>query len=250
MKNSGENVFDPIPVGPAENGLVVSFLDAHDFAPGSRRGFILDLRKFARWFSMANREPFVVGRVTMRDVMDYREHLRRERGQAVATVNRSLVFLRRFFGWLAEQGQIAANPAKKVNELRRVQLAPKGLDRSQVRRFLREIDLRRDLRAAAIFSLFLWTGCRVSDLVNLELRDLMFAERSGSVVFRFGKGNKQRSVPLPLAARRALQRSSFANEHVERQRRSRAMRQMERHPRRQIAPALIPAHLQSSVSCR
>jgi site-specific recombinase XerD len=31
------------------------------------------------------------------------------------------------------------------------------------------------------------------------------SERSGTVVFRFGKGNKQRSVPLPLPARRALQ---------------------------------------------
>jgi site-specific recombinase XerD len=28
---------------------------------------------------------------------------------------------------------------------------------------------------------------------------------TGSVVFRYGKGNKQRSVPLPLPARRALQ---------------------------------------------
>ena len=33
----------------------------------------------------------------------------------------------------------------------------------------------------------------------------MLSERTGTVVFRFGKGNKQRSVPLPLPARRALQ---------------------------------------------
>ena len=46
---------------------------------------------------------------------------------------------------------------------------------------------------------------RVSDLVALELHDLMLGERSGSVVFRLGKGNKQRSVPLPLQARRALE---------------------------------------------
>ena len=61
------------------------------------------------------------------------------------------------------------------------------------------------MRAGAIFSLFLYTGCRVSDLVALELHDLMIGERSGSVVFRLGKGNKQRSVPLPLPARRSLQ---------------------------------------------
>ncbi len=53
--------------------------------------------------------------------------------------------------------------------------------------------------------MFLYTGCRVSDAVSLEIHDLMLSERSGSVVFRLGKGNKQRSVPLPLAVRRALQ---------------------------------------------
>ena len=63
----------------------------------------------------------------------------------------------------------------------------------------------QDVRAGAIFSLFLYTGCRVSDLVALELHDLMLSERSGTVVFRLGKGNKQRSVPLPLPARRALE---------------------------------------------
>ena len=33
----------------------------------------------------------------------------------------------------------------------------------------------------------------------------MLSDRSGTAVFRFAKGNKQRSVPLPLPARRALQ---------------------------------------------
>lgn len=82
---------------------------------------------------------------------------------------------------------------------------PKGLDDSQVRRLLREIELRQDNRANAIFHLLLYTGCRVGDLVNLELHDLMLSDRSGSVVFRHGKGNKQRSVPLPLTARRAVE---------------------------------------------
>ncbi len=163
------------------------------------------MRSFARWFAQANKEPFRVGRVTTRDVADFKDHLRREKGRAVATVNRRLVTLRRWLGWMADQGHIASNPAKKVKELRRQALAPKGLERSQVRRLLREVELRQDIRAAAIFSLMLYTGCRVSDLVNLEQHDLLLGERSGTVVFRFGKGNKQRSVPLPLPARRALQ---------------------------------------------
>jgi integrase/recombinase XerC len=205
VKNSAEKVFDGIPVGLEEASLFSRYLDAHDFTPGSRKGFCLDVRSFARWFSQANKEPFRVGRVTTRDVTDFKDHLRREKGRAVATVNRALVTLRRWLGWLADQDRIPTNPAKKVKELRRQALSPKGLDRSQVRRLLREVELRQDIRAAAIFSLMLYTGCRVSDVASLEMTDLLLGERSGTVVFRFGKGGKQRSVPLPLPARRALQ---------------------------------------------
>jgi len=202
--NSGDNVFGSVPVGAEEPALFTHFLDAHDFSANSRRAFVQDVRKFAAWFSGANREPFRISRVTVRDITDFRDDLRRNQGQAVATINRCLVTVRRFFAWLVEQGHITSNPAKPVKELRRVQLAPKGLDRCQVRRLLREIELRQDIRAGAIFSLLLYTGCRCSDLIHLELTDLILGERGGSVVFRLGKGNKQRSVPLPLPARRAL----------------------------------------------
>lgn len=203
-RDRGDNVFDGIPVGKDEPSLVGRFLAAHDFAPHTRRAVVNDLRKFARWFTTANGERFVVSRVTTRDLTDFKDHLRRGQGQAIATVNRALVMLRRFFGWLAEQGHVRANPAKPVKELRRQALAPKGLERAQVRRLLREVELRQDVRADAVFHVLLYTGCRVSDLVNIELDDLLLGERSGSATFRHGKGGKQRTVPLPLPARRAL----------------------------------------------
>lgn len=204
-QNSGDNVFSGLRVGPGEAGLFIRFIDSHDFAPNTRRAMVNDAKKFVRWFTQANKEAFLAGRVTTRDVADFKDHLRRDQQQAVASVNRAIVVLRRYFGWLVDQGIVPTNPAKPVKELRRQQLAPKGLDRADVRRLLREIELRQDVRASAIFSLFLYTGCRISDLVNLELGDLLISDRSGSVVFRHGKGGKQRTVPLPLPARRALQ---------------------------------------------
>ena len=205
MNNSGDNVFDGIPVAKDEVALFGQYLAAHDFAPNTRRAICQDVKKFALWFSAANREPFTASRITVRDLTDFKDWLRRDQRQAVATVNRCLVTLRRYLGWLTDQGQIEANLARAVKELKRQQLAPMGLDRSQVRRLLRELELRQDTRANAIFHLFLYTGCRVSDLVNLEIADLILNDRSGTVVFRFGKGNKQRSVPLPLPARRAIE---------------------------------------------
>lgn len=78
-------------------------------------------------------------------------HLHRDERQATATVNRCLVSVRWFFGWLMEEGAIPTNPARKVKQLRRQALAPKGLDRAVVRRLLRELELRQDVRANAIF---------------------------------------------------------------------------------------------------
>ena len=181
MKNWSDNVFGPIAVGPGEAALVQGYLGDQDFAANTRRAVVQDLRKFAGWFSAANAEPFCIGRVTTRDVTDFKDGLRRQQGQAVATINRALVTLRRFFGWLVDHGHAQANPVKPVKELRKQQLAPKGMERSNVRRLLREIELRQDVRANAIFHLFLYTGCRMSDVVALELHDLMISERSGSV---------------------------------------------------------------------
>jgi len=204
-QNSPDNVFQELPVGEKEANLLATYLDQHDFSIHTRRAIRNDLRKFVRWFTEANRESFTLKRVTLRDVTDFRTFLHRDKRQAVASVNRALVSIRRFFDWLVQRGEITTNPAKSVKELRRQPLAPKGLDRADVRRLLREVELREDVRASAIFSLLLYTGCRVSDLVNLELSDLLMTDRSGSVVFRHGKGNKQRTVPLLLIARRAVQ---------------------------------------------
>jgi site-specific recombinase XerD len=60
------------------------------------------------------------------------------------------------------------------------------------------------VRAGAIFSVLLYTGARVSDLAGLDVHDVVLSERTGALVFQHGKGGKQRTVPLPLPARRSL----------------------------------------------
>jgi integrase/recombinase XerC len=205
VKNSGDSVFEGVPVGGEEAAALTDFLDGNDFSTNTRRAFKQDLAKFARWFTGANNEPLRFARITTADVSGFRDHLRHDLEQATATVNRALVTVRRFLAWLVERGDLTNNPATKVKELRRQRLAPKGLERAQVRRLLREVELRGDIRAGAIFGICLYTGCRVGDLVALELNDLHMGERSGSVVFKHGKGGKQRTAPLPLPARRAVQ---------------------------------------------
>ena len=132
----------------------------------------------------------MVGRVTTRDVADFKSHLRRDLGQAVATVNRALVTLRRFFGWLVDQGQrCLPTPQSRLRNFKRQQLAPKGMERKDVRRLLREVELTaRRASQCHLSVMFLYTGCRCGDVVDLELDALRLGERSGT--FRFGKGEQ------------------------------------------------------------
>jgi len=119
-------------------------------------------------------------------------------------VNRALVSIRRFLAYLVQQNMLSANPATAVKELRRTPTAPKGLTTAQVRRIMREIEIRQDRRAGGLVGLMVHAGLRVSDVVGLELSDALINHRSGSVVCRHGKGNKQRTVPLSREARRLL----------------------------------------------
>lgn len=183
---------------------VDAFLSAHDFSPSTVRAVKYDLSKFVQWFESANGEKFDPTRVTVRDVADFRSHLSQVKLEATATVNRALVSLRRFLGHLVALGDIPGNPAASVKELRRMPLAPKGLTPAQVRKVMREVEIRQDRRAEAILSIMLFGGLRVSDVVGLRLSDLEVGQRSGQVVCRFGKGNKTRIVPLGLDARRTL----------------------------------------------
>ena len=204
-QNHEHNVFSGISVRPDQEGLFSEFLKRLDLSIHTIAALTLDIRKFAKWFTTANNEPWDVERITVRDIVDFRECLRREKQQAASTINRNLASVRKYFKWLIGNGHIDHNPTTSVKELRRQQLAPQGLNRAEVRKLMREVELRGDIRSKAIFSVILYTGARLSDVVCLELSDLMIAERSGHVLYRFGKGSKQRTAPLPLEARKSLQ---------------------------------------------
>ena len=155
--------------------LVDDFLAAHDYSLHTDKAIRSDLSKFTRWFVSANDERFDPARVTVRDVADFRQHLSRVRLQSVATVNRALVSVRRFLGHLVQSGALPENPAASVRELRKVATMPKGLATGEVRKILREIELRQDRRAGGIIGLMLFGGLRVSDVVGLHLGDICVA---------------------------------------------------------------------------
>ncbi len=129
-------------------------------------------------------------------------------GQARTTLQRRSAAVRVFFAWAAETGRIAGNPAAALKSPRTVRALPPTLERSDAAAMLdeaiataRETDGPVAIRDVALLELLYATGIRVSELCGLDLSDIDHDRR---VIRVFGKGRKERSVPVGTPALRAV----------------------------------------------
>jgi len=196
---------------PGEAARVRRFLGglrAQGRRPATVGAYESDWRKLARWSRVVNGEPFDLSRMVGREAAEFRSHCLRL-GQAPATVNRALIFLAEYARWAAEAGEVMPLLAEEVRKVPRVPqqpLAPRGLARQELRRFLKEVDLRAGARDRALIYLLLYTGLRLGEAARLRVEDITLSPRRGSVRVRseWAKGGKERVVPIPAAARRIL----------------------------------------------
>jgi integrase/recombinase XerD len=128
-----------------------------------------------------------------------------EQGLAPKSVTRHVASLKVFFRYLQLEGVLAENQAELLGSQKLWQRVPQVLSAEQVDQLL-AAPKRSDglwLRDRALLELLYATGCRVSELANLRLRDVHLAERY--CICR-GKGDKQRMVPLGVRAVEAVER--------------------------------------------
>jgi integrase/recombinase XerC len=178
-------------------------LAREDLAALTRRGYESDVIDFLRWYGAAALE-----RLSVVDLMHYRQHLSRERHAKPATINRKLEALRRFTRWAHAHGKLAAPLGAEVKLSRPARgRCPKGLSAAEVQALLRVAGQSgRSLarRNYALAQVMLQAGLRVGEVAALTIADLELHDRSGQVRIH-GKGAKERVVPLNTTARRALQ---------------------------------------------
>jgi len=153
---------------------------------------------------------FLVGRgvavtdVTEPVVEDYVAFLRAAR-RAPSSVARALVAVRSLHRFLEDEGEVAGNPAEEVGRPRVPAGLPKALSEVEVLSLLGAVagDDAPARRDRAILEVLYACGLRVSELVGLSLADLDIDADSG-VLRAFGKGSKERMVPVGRVAREAL----------------------------------------------
>ncbi|MCL2678704.1 MAG: site-specific tyrosine recombinase XerD [Dehalococcoidia bacterium] len=125
----------------------------------------------------------------------------KERGYAVTTVARKVAAAKSFFSFLVSEGKITADPMENISSPKVGKALPDTLTVTQVRQLIEQpskSDSPEAHRDRAMLELLYASGMRVSELVGLDIGDI---DTKAGTVRPFGKGNKERLVPIyPQAA--------------------------------------------------
>ena len=131
----------------------------------------------------------------------YLAHLKKKDYQATS-INRKIACLKSFFKFLYNHKKISHNPATGLFSLKTEHKIPITLNYKQIKQAFDLIDTNTTLgtRDKAILELFYGTGIRLSELANLELKNIVFVN---SLIKVSGKGKKERLVPIGEIAKQA-----------------------------------------------
>ncbi len=172
-------------------------------------------RDLARYASFLENEKIdSLERVSEATIRQFSEALHHRYGLASSSAARVMAGVRGFHRFLLLEGKAEADPAAKVKPPKTPKRLPKAISVSAVERLLdasgpnplSEQDAHAAvadpirLRDRAILEFLYATGARVSELANLDLDDLIDPTR----VRLFGKGSKERIVPVGRFAQSAL----------------------------------------------
>jgi integrase/recombinase XerD len=168
-------------------------------APNTLSSYRRDLAGYTAWL---RERSTAITHVCEPDISEYIAHLRAE-GRAPSSVARTTVAIRSLHRFLTDEGLAASDPGSGVEAPRVPSSLPKALTEIEVTALIDAVvgDEPVALRDRAILEVLYGTGIRISELVGLSLGDV---DLDGALLRAFGKGSKERIVPLGRMARRAL----------------------------------------------
>jgi integrase/recombinase XerC len=191
----------------------LTWLQEEERSAHTIRNYGDDLAVFTAWYRARYGEDPDIDRLTKRDLLDWKEAIEKEGGRKdkdghpraakLATVNRKLAAIRKFFAWAREQGHgIRFDPPKPRRQHARPK--PKSLEPDERRALIRAVERKNSTRDILLIRTALEAGLRVAELAALAWSDVKVGERKGTLTVRQGKGNKQRVVDLTKSLRHAF----------------------------------------------
>ena len=181
---------------PAQDDpLIDRFLDAlwleKGLSDNTRDAYRSDLALFNGWLGERNVRLVEVGRDAILDHLAWRL----ANGYKARSTARLLSGLRGFYRFLLREGLITVDPTLRVDLPQLGRPLPKALSETDVESLLSAPDIVEPLglRDRAMLEVLYATGLRVTELIELRLEQINLRQ---GVLRTFGKGNKERLVPL------------------------------------------------------
>lgn len=127
----------------------------------------------------------------------------KEKNLSKVSVARKIASIRSFFKFLCREGIVKTNPATSLSTPKRDKYLPKFLDEADVVKLIESPEGEGEAasRDRAILETLYSTGIRVSELVGLNINNI---DQIGGVVKVYGKGKKERIVPIGERALQAI----------------------------------------------
>ncbi len=155
-----------------------------------------DLMRFSEFLSSRNIQNFTTTKA--QDISDFL-YVLDEYGLGVATRSRYLSAIRGLFKFLFANGIIEKNISDMIDLPKSRRNLPDTLSIEDVNLILEQPDTQKPagIRDRAILETLYACGLRVSELINLKQRNILF---DAEVIRVFGKGSKERIVPIGHSA--------------------------------------------------
>ncbi len=159
--------------------------------------------------SIRNIELSTIEKITLENIHSFLAYLKNEYRSKPATLARKTASIRVFFHYLCNKTKkISHNPAQDLESPKLGKRLPKYLTLEQSQELLEiaSLDIKHGNhdnheRNYAIITLFLNCGLRLSELININIKDIDFSNNKLNVI---GKGNKERTIYLNNACIKAI----------------------------------------------
>ena len=187
--------------------------EQEDLTPASVRNYLSDVRHFMAWYEQREAEcathaqggsGFHPQAITIPALTRYRTYLQTVQRQKPASVNRSLISVKRYFGWARQNQLITYDPSAAVKLVGQEDAAPRHLDDQEEQALVAAVTKAGTLRDRVLIVLLLHTGLRAREVCRLRRDQVKLGKRSGFLEV-IGKRNKYREVPLNATARKVLE---------------------------------------------
>lgn len=175
----------------AEKGLSKNSIDA----------YTRDLRKFEVWAENQGCELTAIERNDIREYLIDLSSL----GINESSKRRLISSLRGFYKFLMFDGHMVSSPAENIDVPRKSNYLPRFLDQFEMNSLLAAPDVTTEtgVRDRALIELMYACGLRVSEAVNLRIRDV---DTENGILTATGKGSKTRRVPVGTSALSAIEK--------------------------------------------